>query len=125
MKPEIYIDGQPVYDIGKIELEPMDPIDTPPQVVKVASPAEAVLHASIQPGVWCHLVTESTKQAAAAFRALVVSAKRLSEIFEEKRRVCYPHWYYMSKHAKRARIRKKYRDRIERELFAEVRGPSK
>lgn len=115
MRPEIYIDGQPFKGIGELKAEHMIDPETPPEVAKVAGPAEAVLHANIMPGVVFQTLTESTRKAAAAFRELVVSAKRLSGVIEAEIRAINPRWYHMSKRAKKLRTRKKYRSRIERE----------
>lgn len=109
MKPEIYADGQPVYGIGELSLDMLDP-SNPPEVVRVASPMEATVRMNLEPGKVFALLTESARQAAEAFRKLVEAVNREIGLHAVK-----PYWYHMSQYAKKAKVRKKYRSRIMRE----------
>lgn len=106
MKPEIYADGKPVYGIGELKLDLMDP-ENPPEVVKVASPIEATVRMNLEPGKVYQLLCESTKQAAEAFRSLAEAVKQYTLSLDVP-----AYWYHMARCANKARVRKKYLSRI-------------
>lgn len=109
MKPEIYIDGQP-YDgtIGELKVEPADV----PKVVRVASPAEALLLVSLQPNVVAQIITKSTQQAIKVFRELVAAVDLANG------RTINSRCYHLSRYARKARTRKKNHARLARERLA-------
>lgn len=114
MKPDIYIDGQPFEGIGELRAEHIAEPDNPPEVVRVNSIDEAVSLSNILRKATVMACFPSLEMATKAFQELAEAMARLPDI-EVERPAINPRWYHLSKYARKARTRKKYLSRIDRE----------